>query len=122
MGNDKSQLQQLDPDLAAIAQAIKEAAKARQGDSVQLLALLRLLEKTHQEVRETSFQASLPDNRQALYSLLRDIEANGGWPYIYRMKLQSLLSNFINTSDAELLSMMTDGLLPQKPRSPEQIP
>jgi hypothetical protein len=39
------------------------------------------------------FQVSLPDNRQALYALLKDIESQGGWPYIERMKLQSLLAN-----------------------------
>lgn len=122
MGNDSRHLEQLDSDLAAIAQSITEAAKNRQGDCIQLLALLRLLESTHQEVRETVFQASLPDSRQALYSLLRDIETNGGWPYIYRMKLQSLLNNFLTSSDTELLNTLTDGLLPQKPRSPEQIP
>jgi hypothetical protein len=40
------------------------------------------------------FQVSLPDNRQALYALLKDIEEEGGWPYIDRMRLRSLLKNF----------------------------
>jgi hypothetical protein len=56
-----------------------------------LLALLRTLERLHQEIRDSFFQDALPDNRQALYNLLRDIETSGGWPYIHRMKLQSLL-------------------------------
>jgi hypothetical protein len=50
------------------------------------------------------FQASLPDNRQALYALLKDIEESGGWPYVERLKLRSLLSNLpdpeIFTTDA----------------------
>jgi hypothetical protein len=54
------------------------------------LALLRQLEKLHKEVRDGAFQESLPDNRQRLYSLLRDIESEGGWPYIERMRLREL--------------------------------
>jgi hypothetical protein len=86
-------LNQVSPDLEAIATTIKSTAAAHKGDSRQLLALLRLLEALHREIRDGLFQESLPDNRQALYALLRDIEADGGWPYIYRMRLQSLLSS-----------------------------
>ncbi len=79
--------------LGAIAQAIRTFSQTCTGDSIKLLALLRLLESLHQEIRETLFQSSLPDSRQALYSLLRDIETSGGWPYIHRMRLQDLLQN-----------------------------
>lgn len=80
-------------DLQAIADLVHAIARQRQGKSLELLALLRLLEALHQEIRDGLFQPSLPDNRQALYALLRDIEADGGWPYIHRMRLQEFLSN-----------------------------
>jgi hypothetical protein len=80
--------------LQAIAAQIRAEAAIHQNDSVALLALLRALEGLHREIREDLFQPSLPDNRQALYALLRDIEEQGGWPYIDRLKLQLLLCNF----------------------------
>lgn len=80
--------------LQAITTEILALAQCHQNDSLSLLALLRALEHVHREIREDLFQSSLPDNRQALYALLRDIEESGGWPYIDRMKLQLLLCNF----------------------------
>lgn len=80
------------PELEAIAAQVRSAAQTASG-SLELLQLLRLLEALHREIREGSFQAALPDNRQALHNLLRDMETDGGWPYIQRMKLQSLLAN-----------------------------
>lgn len=62
------------------------------GNTLQILAILRTLENLHQKIRDNFFQESLPDNRQSLYALLRDIEAKGGWPYIYRMKLNDLIN------------------------------
>jgi hypothetical protein len=87
-------------DLETLAVLVRKIAQHCQGHSLKLLALLRLLEALHQEVRDDLFQKSLPDNRQALYALLRDIEADGGWPYIHRMKLQAFLANL----EAELES------------------
>ncbi len=84
---------QLSTKLQAIATAIRALAQSCQEDSLALLALLRCLEELHRELRDGLFQASLPDNRQALYKLLKDIETEGGWPYIERMKLQSFLAN-----------------------------
>jgi hypothetical protein len=83
----------LSPQLQAIASAVNNAVQDSQSDTIALLALLRQLEQLHQEIREGAFQQSLPDNRQALYSLLRNIEAEGGWPYIERMKLQRFLKH-----------------------------
>ena len=80
-------------ELQDIASAIRALAQNLQGDSIALVSLLRHLEELHREIREGLFQASLPDNRQALYKLLKDIETEGGWPYIERMKLQALLAN-----------------------------
>ncbi|HEY9627723.1 MAG TPA: hypothetical protein V6C84_10510 [Coleofasciculaceae cyanobacterium] len=89
-------------DLEAIADLVHTTAQHCQGKSADLLAILRLLESLHQEIRDDLFQKSLPDNRQALYALLRDIETEGGWPYIHRMKLQSFLSNLVTEPGAEL--------------------
>jgi len=67
--------------------AVRALAQLFQG-IVWLSALLRRLEATSRD-SGWGFQASLPDN-QALYTT-KDIEAEGGWPYIERMKLQSFL-------------------------------
>lgn len=81
-------------DLQGLAQLIDQIALDRQGDSIALLELLRLLEHHHRQVCETVFREALPNNRHGLYRLLRDIEVHGGWPYIQRMKLRSLLANY----------------------------
>lgn len=81
-------------DLEAIAAAVWAAAQQCQGDSQCLLSLLRLLENLHREIRMQEFEPSLPDTRNALYQLLRDIEEKGGWPYIERMRLQTFLTHF----------------------------
>ena len=79
----------------AIAQSLETLWKSAQeckNSPIRLLDILRRLENLHLEIRDTLFQESLPDNRQALYVLLKDIEAEGGWPYIYRTKLHELLA------------------------------
>jgi hypothetical protein len=81
-------------ELDALSQQVIAIAHQSEGDSLALLALLRVLERLHREICEGAFQASLPNTRQALYSLLRDIESEGGWPHIPRMKLQAFLSEF----------------------------
>ena len=88
-------------DLEAIATIVKATAEECQGDCLALLALLRLLEALHQEIRDTLFQNSLPDSRQALSALLRDIEVDGGWPYIHRIRLQSLLTYLLEEERGE---------------------
>ncbi|NJL46119.1 MAG: hypothetical protein HC922_11265 [Leptolyngbyaceae cyanobacterium SM2_3_12] len=90
----------LSADLKELAALIDHAARVRQGDSAALLALLRLLEERHRHICDTLFRDALPNNRHNLYSLLRDIELNGGWPYIQRMKLQALFAN-IPTPEVE---------------------
>jgi hypothetical protein len=54
----------------------------------------------HREICEEHFHPSLPDTRQALYTLLRDIEAEGGWPHIPRMKIQALIGEFLLAENA----------------------
>jgi hypothetical protein len=78
--------------LQAISTTVHDAVESYQGDSMALLALLRQLEQLHREIRDGSFQDSLPENRQQLYSLLKDIESEGGWPYIERMRLKAFLA------------------------------
>ncbi|MDJ1178043.1 hypothetical protein PJF56_04115 [Roseofilum sp. BLCC_M91] len=84
-------VQPWEQELSATLERIKTLAALHQEDSVTLLAILRRLEQMHHHIRETWFQESLPDNRQTLYALLRDMETEGGWPYISRMQLQTLL-------------------------------
>ena len=89
----------LEVELQTITAKILALAANYQGDCLALLTLLRILEQVHREIRENWFQASLPDNRQALYALLKDIEEMGGWPYIDRLRLQSFLSNVSELAD-----------------------
>lgn len=92
--------QDLPTDLSAIATQVQAAAQARQSDVLELLELLRVLEDLHRDIRETLFQDALPDNRQALYGLLKDIELSGGWPYINRMRLKALMERLM-TEESE---------------------
>ncbi len=59
----------------------------------ELLTILRALEELHRHIREDFFQHALPRDRHSLYSLLLEIEEHGGWPYIERMRLQTLLQD-----------------------------
>ncbi|MEH2178258.1 hypothetical protein [Nostoc sp.] len=85
--------QKLSGKLQAITTVVHDAATACEGDTVALLALLRQLEQLHRDIRDGVFQESLPVNRRQLYSLLKDIESEGGWPYIERIRLQAFLAN-----------------------------
>jgi hypothetical protein len=87
----ESSPESLEPDLAAIAELTQSLAHRCQGDHQALLKLLRLLESQHRQIREDQFLTALPPNRQALYRLLRDIEREGGWPYIPGISLRILL-------------------------------
>lgn len=87
-------------DLQQLAQQVRDTAKTREGDCIALLELLRLLESLHFEVRDTLFRDALPDNRQRLYRLLKDIEQEGGWPYIKRMPLIALLEHLEGEDEA----------------------
>ncbi|MEP0981311.1 hypothetical protein NC980_12145 [Leptolyngbya sp. AS-A5] len=86
-------------ELDELARTVRSISERSAGDGLALLALLRVLEILHREIREGLFQEALPSNRQALYSLLKDIEATGGWPYINRMPLQEFLRNLIVEDD-----------------------
>lgn len=84
-------------DIDEIAAKIHSIADRDRADPIALLQLLRTLEHLHHEIQQGYFQSALPNSRQALYALLRDIEENGGWPYIQRWKLQELFANLAET-------------------------
>ncbi len=88
--------------LKKIAMMVRSEAQTCQNNSLALLALLRLLEGLHRDIRDSLFMESLPNNRQALYALLKNIEEEGGWPYIHRMKLRSLLATVAENISSEL--------------------
>lgn len=102
MGVDKQQTHALPEQLAEIAGSIRAIAHAYKQDISSLLALLRMLESSHREIRDGAFQEALPDNRQTLYALLKDIETEGGWPYIQRLKISALLEKMSQSELDEL--------------------
>jgi hypothetical protein len=79
--------------LQQISTISHQLAIDNQHQTDELLAILRTLEEIHRHVREDYFQLALPRDRHSLYSLLLEIEENGGWPYIERMRLHNLLQN-----------------------------
>ncbi len=79
--------------LAQIQVMTLELAVAHCSDREALMAILRQIEGLHRQICENYFVPLLPENRHELYSLLRDIEENGGWPYIERMRLRALVAN-----------------------------
>jgi hypothetical protein len=100
---------QLEFELQSIATAVRALAGSYQKDTQAILALLRQLEQLHREIRDGIFQASLPSNRQALHALLKDIESEGGWPYIERMRLQAFLANLNSQMDGGAIAPTNDG-------------
>lgn len=53
---------------------VNNAAKQCDSDILALLALLRTLETLHRDIRTNLFEPALPNTRNALYDLLRDID------------------------------------------------
>ncbi|MFN5513484.1 MAG: hypothetical protein ACK5CA_01680 [Cyanobacteriota bacterium] len=76
-----------------MAEQVEALALAHRQDSQRLLIILRTLERLHRHIRLEWFEPSLPNTRHDLYRLLRDIEEEGGWPYIERGKLQQLIQH-----------------------------
>ena len=79
--------------LPPIVANIQNIAEQNSDDEVLLLSILRSLEEVHRHIRTNLFEQSLPTTRHDLYNLVRDIEEQGGWPYIERMKLKELMQN-----------------------------
>jgi hypothetical protein len=105
----REDLEQLENHLQEAIETIWQVAQERKTNALALLAILRILENLHREIRDSLFQESLPENRQSLYKLLKDIETKGGWPYIYRMKLSSFLAKLdpdaVNELQSDLSSL-----------------
>lgn len=78
-------------ELQSLVNFVESLAQSYHPDSDRLLALLRTLEQLHRQIRTELFEPSLPNTRHDLYALLRDIEDSGGWPYIERGKLRTLM-------------------------------
>jgi hypothetical protein len=85
--------------LTEIATRIHSLAQSKTGDTFALLELLRTLESLHRQVQEGLFQDSLPSSRHDFYALMKDIEENGGWPYIERGKIQALRAKLIQAEE-----------------------
>lgn len=91
-------------DQEKIKNVVLGVARGYEGDGLKLLSLLRTLEFLHREIREELFQPTLPDSRRELYNLLKDIEEEGGWPYIERMRLRELLVALESSSEESTTS------------------
>ena len=72
-------------------EALAELAAGLEGQPETLLILLRRLEQLHRTIQDGPFRASLPEDRNALFRLLSEMESSGGWPYIPRLQLRTFL-------------------------------
>lgn len=89
----------LDTELTQIMETTLNLANDYKSDVLLLIKILRNLEAIHREVREELFNPLLPNTRHGLYALLKDIDENGGWPYIERMKLQYICENYLKANE-----------------------
>ena len=85
--------------LQEIVTRVNIASTQCDNDPQRLLELLRTLEALHSDIRVNLLEPSLPNSRNDLYELLRDIDETGGWPYIERMKLQAFLKHLSSDID-----------------------
>ncbi|NEO85794.1 MAG: hypothetical protein F6J87_16310 [Spirulina sp. SIO3F2] len=83
----------LSSQLTDLEHQILSIAQTQANDCLEILALLRLLNQLHQQIRDELFYPALPDNRHGLAQVLRNIEETGGWPSIERVRLQAFLAN-----------------------------
>ncbi len=102
MTREKLTQTQLENKLEKLSTKIWKLAENCKEDSLLLVIILRKLELIHRQIRAQMFEPSLPDTRNHLYLLLRNIEENGGWPYIERMRLQDICEKFLATNEEEL--------------------
>ena len=78
-------------ELTELLNRLRALSKSASDSPETLLHLLRELESVHRDVLEGPFRASLPANRQKLFTLLQGMEKSGGWPYIPRLQLRTFL-------------------------------
>ena len=76
--------------LAPLLEELRSLAEQERGNPDNLL-MLRELEAVHRDVQDGPFRQSLPENRQKLFSLLKQMEKSGGWPYIPRLQLRTFI-------------------------------
>ncbi len=95
--------------MAALAEGVKAVAAEHRDDPRQLLAILRALEEVHHEICRDWFTPALPNTRHELFDLLRDIEAHGGWPYIYRISLSDLCQRLARVDRDSLENVLEVG-------------
>ena len=87
------ELTQLKQKLAELSEQIEAIAQQHQNSVPALLEILRTLDAQHRHICQNLFIPALPNTRHALFDLLLDIEANGGWPHIYRLQIRELCQN-----------------------------
>ena len=99
----QSQQRQIDDlsELEAISNRLWQLAQDQKGDPSGLLQILRVVEVVHKRIRDDLFQPALPTSRHELFNLLRDIETNGGWPHIYRMKINEICQYLEQSEELE---------------------
>lgn len=100
--NDNLDSNLLKKQLEQISERILSLPPQYEGNTEDLLLILRTLEQLHRDICQQWFEPSLPQTRQDLYHLLREIEETGGWPYIERMKLQAILRYLLAQEKANL--------------------
>ena len=96
---------QLQSNFSSINALIQEIVDQSQGDVIAHLKMLRFLERVHNNIRELHFQPALPADRHGLHNLLKEMEAEGGWPYIPKMSLRDLISQEDRVLQDELLDL-----------------
>lgn len=92
----------LSQNLGALLQDILAIAAEYEGEGESQLVILRELEQLHRKICEEYFYPTLPERRRDLYHLLRDMEEEGGWPYIARPKLKFVMKALMDAESAQL--------------------
>ena len=81
----------VEAEVAPLLECLGRVASANEGDPLALLQLLRQLEQLHRTIQDGPFRSSLPSERSSLFRLLQNMEQSGGWPYIPRLQLRTVL-------------------------------
>lgn len=92
----------LSQNLEALLQDILAIAAKHEGKGAEQLVILRELEQLHRKICEQYFYPTLPERRRDLYNLLRDMEEDGGWPYIARPKLKFIMKALMEAESEKL--------------------
>ena len=99
MNTDNSNNSVLMAKIDRLMNEVLNLAHQSEEDTMVLVTILRKLEFIHRQIREELFEPSLPNTRHDLYSLLKDIDETGGWPYIERMRLRNICEKFLQASE-----------------------